>query len=122
MSALSAAQIVLQITNSLSDISKITLETSYGLVLVVDSDKSLTLHHTTAKTPALDGGGDDFPISEPDPKPKQPGYKYRVFPDYGAGFVWYEPGWPGNPEESFMVDEEELEERYGEAWNKTYNA
>ncbi|KAK8069908.1 hypothetical protein PG994_006524 [Apiospora phragmitis] len=122
MIALNATQVLVQITNSLSDISKVTLETSYSLVLVIDSDKSLTLHQTTAKKPGLDGENDGLPNPDPDPEHKQLGYKYRVFPDYGAGFVWYDPAWSGNPKDSSMVDEEELQERYGDAWNKAYNS
>ncbi|KAK8123136.1 hypothetical protein PG984_011806 [Apiospora sp. TS-2023a] len=29
--------------------------------------------------------------------------------------------WPGNPKDEYTVDEDDLVERYGDAWNKTYD-
>ncbi|KAK6821251.1 hypothetical protein PG987_015651 [Apiospora arundinis] len=121
MSGHASAQVLLQLTNTLSNVSKVAIETSYGLVVVVNTDKSVAVHQTTSEQSGSDGVSSQWPGSEPDPQYKRPGYKYRVFPDYETGFVWYDSDWPGNPEGSFGVDENELEERYGEAWNKTYN-
>ncbi|KAK1723460.1 hypothetical protein CaCOL14_008029 [Colletotrichum acutatum] len=52
--------------------------------------------------------------------PSLPGYKYYIWPDYGTNFMWYTYGWPGNPEGGDPVDDDELQERYPEAWFNAY--
>ena len=49
-----------------------------------------------------------------------PSYKYRLFPEFEAGFFWYDVTWPGNPDDEYMVDEDEVVERYGNAWWSAY--
>lgn len=31
-------------------------------------------------------------------KAEPPGYQYRAFPDWGAGFIWYDTAWYSTPE------------------------
>ncbi|KAK8074557.1 hypothetical protein PG997_009220 [Apiospora hydei] len=126
MSNLNSAQVLLQLIPTLGYISKVTIETTYGLVITVHPDKSITVHHNTVTNPGPDGASSHSAAAGPDPEPdaqsEQPGYKYRMFPEYIAGFVWYDSTWPGNPEGEFQVDEDELVERYGDAWNKAYDS
>ncbi|KAK8043436.1 hypothetical protein PG993_005866 [Apiospora rasikravindrae] len=121
MSNHNSAQVLLQLTTTLKYISKVTIETTYGLVVVVNPDKSITVQQTTARKPDSEGESSRLPNPEPQSQEKPLGYKYRVFPEYLDTFVWYDSTWPGNPEDDFNVDEDELMERYGEAWNKAYD-
>ncbi|KAK7915187.1 hypothetical protein PG985_012890 [Apiospora marii] len=122
MSDPKSAQVLLQLTTSMRDICKVTIETNYGLIVVVNSDKSLSVHNSITTKPGPAGPSSQLPEpgAKPDPQHKQSGYKYRVFPEYQTGFVWYDVDWPGNPKDEYMVDEDDLAERYGEAWNKAY--
>lgn len=114
------AQFLLQLTTSLKHICEVTIETNYVLVVVVNPDKSLTVQQTTTKKPDSDGASSQPPKSEPDAQTQQGGFKYRIFPEWRASFVWYDAARSGNLEDAGEVDEEELEERYSDAWNKAY--
>ncbi|KAL2145758.1 hypothetical protein VTI28DRAFT_6453 [Corynascus sepedonium] len=48
----------------------------------------------------------------------QPGYRYYIWPDYKTSFFWYEMDWIGNPGDETHVSQDDLRERYGEAWEK----
>ncbi|GJC91588.1 hypothetical protein ColKHC_00414 [Colletotrichum higginsianum] len=52
--------------------------------------------------------------------PLPPGYKYYISPDFGTNFIWYDWGWPGNPEGGVDVPDDELEERYSTSWCNAY--
>lgn len=120
MPDLNSAQVLLQLTTSLEYICKVTIETTYGLVVVVNPDKSLTVQQTTIKKPDSDSSCGQQ-STEPDTQPQRSGFKYRMFPEYAAGFVWYDPTWPGNPEGTYEVEDEELEERYSDSWYKAHD-
>ncbi|KAH9897131.1 hypothetical protein F4778DRAFT_744479 [Xylariomycetidae sp. FL2044] len=95
-----------------------TLETSYGLRIQFNQDppeKDLII--------SLKHGSPSNPHPEPttgNAGAERPGYKYRVFPDWGTTFIWYDTSWHGNPEGEYPVLEEETAERYGPAWDGAF--
>lgn len=52
----------------------------------------------------------------------QPGYRYYIWPDYKTSFFWYKMDWIGNPGDETHVSQDDLRERYGEAWEKVWCA
>ncbi|KAI0391902.1 hypothetical protein F5Y17DRAFT_385842 [Xylariaceae sp. FL0594] len=48
-------------------------------------------------------------------------FKYRLFPEYLAGFLWYDPFWPGNPEDEYEVPEDDILARYGQVFTDAYD-
>ncbi|KAI0148721.1 hypothetical protein GGR57DRAFT_227919 [Xylariaceae sp. FL1272] len=105
------AQIILASFSRLKDryhVTSETLETSYGLVLGISAQGIVY-----AK---LKDGAPQASNTVYSQKTKESGFKYRLFPEYGAGFLWYESSWPGNPEKETMVDDDDLEARYGKPW------
>ncbi|KAI1268580.1 hypothetical protein F5Y18DRAFT_235342 [Xylariaceae sp. FL1019] len=84
------------------------LETSFGLVLYISAEGII---HAKLKDGDIQASNTVYPQNT-----KESGFNYRLFPEYGAGFLWYESNWPGNPEKETMVDEHDLETRYGKSW------
>ncbi|KAL0934761.1 uncharacterized protein CTRU02_209352 [Colletotrichum truncatum] len=60
------------------------------------------------------------PPCQPQYGPHLPGFKYYISPDFGTNFMWYDWGWPGNPEGGVDVADDELEERYSKNWCNAY--
>jgi hypothetical protein len=106
MSGLDTAQIISELHNTMRDTCKVSLETSYGLVININPDATFAAILKSDISPNQNAGKH---------------YKYRMFPDYGAGFLWYDSSWNGNPEGEFEVDEDDIPERYGSLWNNAYN-
>lgn len=88
-------------------ISRVTIQTHYGLVVEESVDGTLDVRLSEATITKKHTSTSD---------PKQPGYSYYFWPDYQTSFVWYKIGEAGNPDDEYHVDEDELEERYGKVW------
>jgi hypothetical protein len=63
---------------------------------------SITQNETTNTTP---------PPSSNLPEPERR-LRYRILPDWQTSYLWYDPLWPGNPMDTSVIEEEEIEERY----------
>lgn len=103
------------------EFSRVTMETEYGLIIEVGPGQSL---HAKLR---------DDVVTSQEPANKL-GYKYRVFTDWGADYLWYDNDWPGNPTSmGANVSPEELEEQqapyvrdtalqaWSKAWTKWYD-
>jgi hypothetical protein len=107
MSSLKKEQIIPELYNAMRDTCKATLETSYGLIIQISPDSSSIAN---LKGPVLVTQDTDTQ-----------GYKYRMFPDYGTGLLWYDSSWNRNPEGEFEVDEDDITKRYGQQWHNAYD-
>ncbi|KAJ9150833.1 hypothetical protein NKR23_g3392 [Pleurostoma richardsiae] len=102
---------VCHLCTALDGAYRVTIETPYGLLISVNADGSLTAALKDGTVQSATPGVDEEHKTR---------YKYRMFPDWGAGFIWYDPSWPGNPEGEFEVDEDDLENRYPAVWLESY--
>ena len=93
---------------------KITIETAYDLLISTDAAGTfiVTLKNGTPQPTTSSVGGEE----------KKLGYKYRIFLDWGTGFVWYDSSWPGNPDGEFEVDEDDLKKRHSAKWLQSYHS
>ncbi|KAI1244878.1 hypothetical protein MGN70_014755 [Eutypa lata] len=119
-----SAQVITQLSTALGGTCKVTLETPYGLAIEGSPDNTLTakLNNDTDKEPSRVDANDTSPVSTSDQDTSTPRYKYRIFPDFGTDFLWYDTSWPGNPVDEYPVDCEELPEHYGDSWYTTYDS
>lgn len=99
--------------------------------ILISPQTLLNLHPVS---PAAAGAANPFHLYMPTPHPPKkseptgpcPGYKYRIRPDGHSTYVWYAPGWPGNPHphsgtgSDKRVREEDLEARYRGEWFDAY--
>lgn len=120
-----------------------TLETPYGLIIQVDHCAEQAAEATLSvglRRKNESPSNDQTPISDESSrhnespsndnpqqsgarlgkKTESPGYKYRVFPDWGAGFIWYDTAWHGTPEGEYLLNDDDMLERYGDAWMSAY--
>jgi hypothetical protein len=112
MASIKAVELLSSISRAKNTISRVTIQTTYGLVVEVTEDSTLNIR--------LSDSLDETAVSGSLPKSEQPGYRYYILPDYQTSFVWYKSDWPGNPSDETHVDEDVLEERYGELWAKAF--
>ncbi|KAK4152635.1 hypothetical protein C8A00DRAFT_34665 [Chaetomidium leptoderma] len=101
-------------------VSRVMIETTYGLILETTADGGFDVRCRLSK-PADNGQSASSP---PEPAPAQPGhgYRYYIWPDYKTSFVWYKTDWAGNPGDETHVDQDDLKKRYGEAWERARDA
>ena len=119
---MTGAQVISQLFTALGGTCKITIETPYGLAIESSPDNTLTakLNNDTDQEPPRADANDTSPVSTSDQDTSKPRLKYRIFPDFGTGFLWYDIKWSGNPVDVYQVDHDELPERYGNSWYTTY--
>lgn len=114
MAVLHQFQALALLAKSENAISRLSLQTPYGLVVDVVADGAVDIRLSDeASTLGPDS----------DSKTGKPGYRYYIWPDYQTTFMWYDSDWAGNPQEGQdAVEEDELRERYPEPWFKAYDA
>ena len=116
---------LLLLANSDAAISRFSLETSYGLVLAVRTDGSVTVRLADDSTPEPDTAPTNTPppnANAPEHTSEPKGYRYYIWPDYKTNFVWYTADWPGNPEGEDAVLDEDLAARYPASWTAALGA
>lgn len=110
------------LANSSTKFSKVTMETDYGLILELGPGKSVAARLR-----------DDVVVSQ-EPSNKL-GFKYSIFTDWGADYLWYGFNWPGNdpeddgqnvPTEQLMQEQGEdvrdtVFKAWAESWEKWYD-
>ncbi|KAL2166369.1 hypothetical protein VTG60DRAFT_2902 [Thermothelomyces hinnuleus] len=108
-----AGTLLSALANAENIISHLRFQTTYGLIveLLPEGAVDVRLSDTVASKTAASAS-----------EPAQPGYQYYIWPDYKTSFVWYQVDWAGNPEGETHVDEDDLKERYGEAWERAREA
>ncbi|KAH9897132.1 hypothetical protein F4778DRAFT_744481 [Xylariomycetidae sp. FL2044] len=101
-----------------------TMETPYGLIIRLSqgSHEEDTLTIRCKTPPPADGNSAAATSGNDRPSSDRPGYKYRLFPDWGTTYLWYDTTWHGNPEDEYSVDDDDLHEHYGKPWNDAYDA
>jgi hypothetical protein len=114
MAGIKALELLSSLSRSENTISRVTIQTTYGLVVEVTEDSTLDIR--------LSNPPEDTAASSSLPESGQRGYRYYIFPDYQTSFVWYKSDWPGNPGDETHVDGDVLEERYGELWANAFGA
>ncbi|KAI1110332.1 hypothetical protein F5Y14DRAFT_429476 [Nemania sp. NC0429] len=97
-----------------------SLETPYGLTIQINQDLTQTSLIASLKKNTLSDDSLQDSGAALNQDVKSAGYKYRLFPDWGAGFLWYDTAWHGNPEDEYPVDEDDILARYGNAWSDAY--
>ncbi|KAI1341684.1 hypothetical protein F5Y15DRAFT_344502 [Xylariaceae sp. FL0016] len=146
MAPFDSTDVINLLATSIKGGCKVTLETSYGLIVETQPNGTLSLRlaneapaSTTAGTESEepqspikkeDAGTESGKPQSPIKKEDEVGFRYRIFPDWGTEFVWWDSSWPGNHGEMGLVDQDDIEERYTggkafykafEAWEDTYN-
>ncbi|KAI0967906.1 hypothetical protein F4678DRAFT_444888 [Xylaria arbuscula] len=112
----------LDISQTISDLyTSQHIETPYGLVIQINQHTPETPLAISLKTKPQTSGNAQQSAAL-DEEADGPGYKYRLFPDYGTGFLWYDTTWHGTPEGEYSVDDDDILERYGEEWCSAYDA
>ncbi|KAF4778557.1 hypothetical protein HER10_EVM0006922 [Colletotrichum scovillei] len=117
------AESQLPVTQALSEpLSKVEEENS---VHEPPTDTPLLQIHKEGPSESEDQLESESQLNErPEPQEEHgsslPGYKYSIWPDYGTNFMWYTYGWPANPEGGDNIDDDDLKERYPEAWFNAY--
>jgi hypothetical protein len=112
MPCLDAGRIISELLLTLGNVCIVSLQTPYGLIIEIKQDTTLTAR-------LQDGRAFSSTSSQDTTKP---GLKYRMFPDCGTDFMCYDSSWGGSPKGAYIVDEEELTERYGGLWCDAYDA
>jgi hypothetical protein len=59
-----------------------------------------------------DGTSNTTPLSSSDLLEEAQKLRYRIFPDWQTSYLWYDPLWSGNPTDTYVVEEEEIEDKY----------
>ncbi|KAI1363703.1 hypothetical protein F5Y08DRAFT_340410 [Xylaria arbuscula] len=122
MANLNSPQIISDLATTQHTKYTFTLETPYGLAIQIDhhtDDKALTISLKDVSS-RLSSDSQSPSTTTTDQETTTPSYKYRLFPDWGAGFLWYDTTWSGNPEGEYPVMEDDIEARYGSAWHNAY--
>ncbi|KAJ8130368.1 hypothetical protein O1611_g3260 [Lasiodiplodia mahajangana] len=101
---------------------KLVLQTPYGLLISINQNANKTSLLTGLLNVSMSDGSLQDPGTTPADKTESPGYKYRLSPRWGPGFLWYDTEWHGTPRGEYMVDYETLKARYGKAWSDAYDA
>lgn len=104
----------------------LSLETEYGLILEVSSPGFVSVRLAESPPDAV-ASVDRKEATEKQQQPRaipesKKGYDYYIWPDYKTSFVWYTPGWVGNPVDESNVEEFELQGRYSAAWCSALDA
>jgi len=124
---LSASRIISDLSLTQKTNYQFTLETSYGLSVQINRDaiqrttvitsfKQSTTLNSDIKPQTSDASRENRSTTDSQPS----SYKYRLFPDWGTGFLWYDTEWPGTPEGENLVMEDEILARYGSAFSEAY--
>ncbi|KAI1322968.1 hypothetical protein F5Y16DRAFT_385035 [Xylariaceae sp. FL0255] len=87
-----------------------TLETPFGLILEITPEGTFIAKLKSGAVQASDTIYHE--------NLKESSFRYRLFPEYQTGFLWYDKSWHGNPKDEYMVDEDDLEARYGRFWHE----
>ncbi|KAI1425002.1 hypothetical protein F5Y12DRAFT_397992 [Xylaria sp. FL1777] len=96
-------------------------ETPYGLTIQINQDTAETPLTVSLKNKSPSTGNSQDSPALLNKKADGPGYKYRLFPDWGTGFLWYDTAWQGTPQGEYPVDDDDILERYGDEWRSAYD-
>lgn len=107
------------------------METDYGLVVEFLPDASINAKLDSSITISSEKA--PFPIAAAAAEGSdetKPGYKYRIFPDWGTNHLFYDSSWPFNPQDASNAEDEEIlrdhvgtvEETALKAWLEAYNS
>ncbi|KAI0478261.1 hypothetical protein F4859DRAFT_51994 [Xylaria cf. heliscus] len=122
MPGIDSAQVMSDLSTTQHTKYQFALETPYGLTIQINQHTSETTLTISLKNNFSSNETSQSSCESQNPKPEDPGYKYRIFPDWGAGFLWYDTAWHGTPDGEYLVDEDDVLKRYGNEWSNAYNA
>jgi hypothetical protein len=108
--------------------TKIFLRTKYSIQVELDKDAVHVLNISfcpegsrSTSAGQEDGRNSSSAIQEPQPnepdanppkiKSSEEKHRYRLFPDWQTTYLWYDPSWPGNPDDP-VVELDEIEKKY----------
>ncbi|TGJ80932.1 hypothetical protein E0Z10_g7839 [Xylaria hypoxylon] len=121
MPGLDSVQIISDLSATQHTQYTFALETIYGLTIQINQHTTETTVTASLKNDSQGNGNSQDSGALLNQTTESPGYKYKLSPDWGTGFLWYDTAWNGTPEGEYLVGDGDMLQRYGNAWNNAYN-